>query len=84
MAVGGDEGLGAGRVAADVVLARAGWEVDGGEDDAEGEDDENDQGGEDAHLVGADETPGSLEGSVRRGEAQIKKGGGGRTCAKER
>jgi len=84
MAVGGDEGLGVGGVAADVVLARAGWEVDGGEDDAEGEDDEDDQGGEDAHLVGADEAPRSLEGSVRRGEVSIKEGGGGTTCAKGR
>ena len=63
----GDEGLGAWRFAADVVLARVGRDVDGGEDYAEGEDDQDDQGGEDAHLVGADEAAGALEESGNGG-----------------
>jgi hypothetical protein len=79
MAVGDDEGLGSGGVAADVVLARVGWEVDGGEDDAECEDDEDDEGGEDAHLIGADKAARALEDSVggvnREGVHAPKRGG---------
>eukprot|EP00624_Nannochloropsis_granulata_P006323 evm.model.NODE_4663_length_47357_cov_23.541208.5 len=64
MTVGGDERLGTPGIAADVVLPRMGLKVDGGEDDAEGEYDEDNQGGEDPHLVGADEATGSLEDTV--------------------
>lgn len=74
MAVGGNERFRAWGVTSDVMLVRAGWQMDSGEDDAEGEDDENDQGGEHTHSVGADEAPGPLKYSViaEGGEGEIR------------
>jgi len=60
MTMGGDERLVVPGVAADMVLSRMGRKVDGGEDDAEGEYDEDNQGGEDPYLVCADEAAGSF------------------------